>query len=144
MPKWADEACAEYRRRLPRDIAPVIRELPLAQKGRHAVPDMIKQEEGRRMMNIIPASSRVIALDIPGKRISSEELSEKMAQWQMEGQNVCILIGGPDGLSHQCLQRAEACWSLSGMTLPHPLVRVILMEQLYRAWTILCGHPYHK
>ncbi len=79
-----------------------------------------------------------------GKRLDTEQLAAKLEQWQMSGDNFSLLIGGPDGLSPECLQRADQRWSLSDLTLPHPLVRVILAEQLYRAWTITANHPYHR
>ena len=88
--------------------------------------------------------SLLIALEVGGKRFSTEELAEQLQQWQMSGDNVSFLIGGPDGLSPDCLTRADQRWSLSDLTLPHPLVRVILAEQLYRAWTITVNHPYHR
>jgi 23S rRNA (pseudouridine1915-N3)-methyltransferase len=83
-------------------------------------------------------------LDVLGKSMSTESLATQLANWQMNGQDICLLIGGPDGLSADCLQRADTKWSLSDLTLPHPLVRVLLMEQLYRAWTINQNHPYHR
>ena len=92
----------------------------------------------------LPEGDRVIALDVRGSAWSTEQLAEELSDWQMAGTNVSLLIGGPDGLSRDCLQRARQRWSLSALTLPHPLVRVVLAEQLYRAWTITAGHPYHR
>ena len=86
----------------------------------------------------------VVALDVLGRPMSTEQLAVKLADWQMNGRDICLLIGGPDGLSDQCLARANMRWSLSELTLPHPLVRIVLMEQLYRAWTINANHPYHR
>jgi 23S rRNA (pseudouridine1915-N3)-methyltransferase len=96
------------------------------------------------MLKAVPAGERVVALDVQGKRVSTEELARQLAAWQMSGDNYNLLIGGPDGLSPSCLARADMCWSLSDLTLPHPLVRVLLAEQLYRAWTITVNHPYHR
>ena len=96
------------------------------------------------MLKHIGSNTRTIALDVLGKSFSTEVLSQKLADWQMDGRNVNILIGGPDGLDSRCLAQADEKWSLSALTLPHPLVRVLLIEQLYRAWTILQNHPYHK
>jgi 23S rRNA (pseudouridine1915-N3)-methyltransferase len=96
------------------------------------------------MLRIIPDAERVVALDVKGKRVSTEKLAGQLSAWQMSGDNYSILIGGPDGLSPACLARADLCWSLSDLTLPHPLVRVLLAEQLYRAWTITVNHPYHR
>jgi 23S rRNA (pseudouridine1915-N3)-methyltransferase len=83
-------------------------------------------------------------LEVRGKNWSTEELSHQLAEWRMDGHNVSFVIGGPDGLSQTCLDQADAKWSLSNLTLPHPLVRIVFVEQLYRAWTILQNHPYHK
>jgi 23S rRNA (pseudouridine1915-N3)-methyltransferase len=100
--------------------------------------------EGDQILKAISPADRVIALDVQGKRISTAQLAGQLAAWQMSGDNYSLLIGGPDGLSPGCLARADHCWSLSDLTLPHPLVRVLLAEQLYRAWTITVNHPYHR
>ena len=92
----------------------------------------------------VPEGDRVIALDVAGKRLSTESLARELQSWQLSGCNYSLLIGGPDGLSPECLSRASQRWSLSDLTLPHPLVRVLLAEQLYRAWTITVNHPYHR
>jgi 23S rRNA (pseudouridine1915-N3)-methyltransferase len=76
--------------------------------------------------------------------MSTEKLAQQLGNWQMNGRDICLLVGGPDGLSQQCLARANMRWSLSDLTLPHPLVRIVVMEQLYRAWTINANHPYHR
>jgi len=86
----------------------------------------------------------VIALDVLGKSWSTEQLSGQLDQWLASGQDIVLLVGGPEGLSKACLQRADQKWSLSALTFPHPLVRVILAEQLFRAWSILSNHPYHR
>ena len=86
----------------------------------------------------------MVALDQRGKAWSTEQLSAELRNWQMDGRDVCLLIGGPDGLGKACVDRADKRWSLSELTLPHPLVRVVLVEQLYRAWSMNQGHPYHR
>ncbi len=96
------------------------------------------------MLAAIPDSDRVIALDVKGKSWSTEQLAQNLSRWRMDGDNYSLLIGGPDGLASDCLTRCDAKWSLSALTLPHPLVRIVVIEQLYRAWTILQHHPYHK
>lgn len=96
------------------------------------------------MLAAMPAEARVIALDVRGRSFSSEELAKQMTQWLRDGRDLVLLIGGPDGLTADCLERAELTWSLSPLTLPHGLARVVVAEQLYRAWTILQGHPYHR
>ena len=101
-------------------------------------------KEGEAMLKAIAPSDKVIALDVLGKSWSTEKLASQLSDWQFEGCDFCFLIGGPDGLAPECLARADAKWSLSALTMPHPLVRIMLAEQLYRAWTITVGHPYHK
>lgn len=96
------------------------------------------------MLAAIDNSDYVVALDVTGKAWSTEQLSDQVSQWQMLGSNMALLVGGPDGLSDDCLARAQQRWSLSKLTFPHPLVRVVVAEQLYRAWTLLNNHPYHR
>jgi 23S rRNA (pseudouridine1915-N3)-methyltransferase len=144
MPAWVNEGVADYSRRLPREIRLEWRELPLARRGRDTSPEQLRQREGEQILKALPEGDRVIALDVRGAAWSTEQLAEELSDWQMAGTPVSLLIGGPDGLSQDCLQRAQQRWSLSALTLPHPLVRVLLAEQLYRAWTITAGHPYHR
>ncbi|HPY41824.1 MAG TPA: 23S rRNA (pseudouridine(1915)-N(3))-methyltransferase RlmH, partial [Thiolinea sp.] len=100
--------------------------------------------EGEKLLAAIPAGSLVIALDVLGKPWSTEQLSSQLDQWLASGQDVALLVGGPEGLSKACLQRSDQKWSLSALTFPHPLVRIIVAEQLFRAWSILSNHPYHR
>jgi len=108
------------------------------------VIEQYKEEEGRKILQKIPAGDHVIALDVQGRPWSTTRLSEELANWKLVGKNIHFVIGGPDGLSAECLARANQRWSLSDLTFPHPLVRVILLEQLYRAASILANHPYHR
>lgn len=144
MPDWVDSGCQEYRKRLQNAFPLKLVELPLAKRGKNTDISKAMQEEGRAMLEAIPPQDRIIALDLRGEHWSTEALSRKIARWQMEGDNVTFLIGGPDGLDPACLQRAHERWALSALTLPHPLVRIIYFEQLYRAWSILQNHPYHR
>ena len=145
MPAWVDEGVAEYGKRLPRELRLEWRDIPLAQRGKkNADVEALRDKEGLALLKAIPDGDRVLALDVRGKPWSTEQLADRLRQWQMESINTSLLIGGPDGLSQACLQRADARWSLSALTLPHPLVRVLLAEQLYRAWTITVNHPYHR
>ena len=144
MPSWVGEGVDEYSRRMPRELQIQWREIPLAQRSKGARAQQLADREGQQLLKAIPPGDRVIALDVKGKRLSTPRLAELLQDWQMSGDNVSLLIGGPDGLSPDCLQRADMRWSLSDLTLPHPLVRVILAEQLYRAWTITVNHPYHR
>jgi 23S rRNA (pseudouridine1915-N3)-methyltransferase len=145
MPAWVDEGVAEYSKRLPRELRLEWRTVPLAQRGKkHADAGALRDKEGQALLKAIPDGDRVLALDVRGRPWSTEQLADRLRDWQMEGVNTSLLVGGPDGLSEACLQRADARWSLSALTLPHPLVRVLLAEQIYRAWTITVNHPYHR
>jgi 23S rRNA (pseudouridine1915-N3)-methyltransferase len=144
MPKWVDEGVNEYLKRLPATFKVEFVEIPLGKRGKGADVLRAIASESSNMLAQVPASSRVVALDVLGKSWSTELLAENMADWQMTSPDVCLLIGGPDGLSSDCLQRADQKWSLSALTMPHPLVRVLLAEQIYRAWTINQNHPYHR
>ncbi|TQV68262.1 23S rRNA (pseudouridine(1915)-N(3))-methyltransferase RlmH [Exilibacterium tricleocarpae] len=144
MPAWVTQGYQDYARRLPRELAVELVELPLGTRGKNAAVHKAVAREGEQMLAAVAAADRVIALDVRGRAWSTPQLAEQLAGWRMEGDNYSLLIGGPDGLAPACLARADMSWSLSPLTLPHPLVRVLLIEQLYRAWTILQNHPYHK
>lgn len=144
MPAWVLDGYQEYAKRMPKELKPELVELPLAVRSKSTNTQNAIASEGDNMLKHLSNGSRTIALDVLGKPVSTEQLSQKMADWQMDGRNVNIIIGGPDGLDARCLAQADEKWSLSALTLPHPLVRVLLIEQLYRAWTILQNHPYHK
>jgi 23S rRNA (pseudouridine1915-N3)-methyltransferase len=144
MPAWVDQGVKEYDRRMPRELKVQWREIPLIRRGKDTNAETLRQREGEKILKAIPAGDRLIALDVRGESWSTERLAEKLQSWQMSGDNFSLLIGGPDGLSRECLDRASQRWSLSDLTLPHPLVRILLAEQLYRAWTITANHPYHR
>ena len=143
MPQWVETVFNEYHKRMPAELKLETVEIPLSPKGKGSA-NSSKESQGQAILKHIGKQDRVVALDVLGKSMSTESLATKLANWQMNGQDICLLIGGPDGLSAECLQRADTKWSLSDLTLPHPLVRVLLMEQLYRAWTINQNHPYHR
>jgi len=96
------------------------------------------------MLDAVSRSERVIALDVGGKMFDTPSLSRALDSWAHDGRDIALLVGGPDGLAPACLERAESRWSLSPLTMPHGLVRVVLAEQIYRAWSLLRGHPYHR
>ena len=144
MPPWVSQGVEEYSKRMPRELRVEWKELPLAPRGKGSKAAQLKDREGAQILKAIPSGDKVIALDVCGKAVSTEKLAAQLSAWQMSGDNYSLLIGGPDGLSGACLERAEQRWSLSELTLPHPLVRVLLAEQLYRAWTITANHPYHR
>lgn len=143
-PGWVTEAWLQYSRRLPATLGIELREVPLARRGRNPDIGRVRQREGEALLAAVPGGGRIVALDIEGKAWSTGQLSEQLKRWMAGGQDICFLIGGPDGLTSQCLQKAEQRWSLGPLTLPHALVRVIVIEQLYRAWSILSNHPYHR
>ena len=144
MPAWVEAGISEYRKRLPPEIQFDIREIALGRRGKNADIARAMAEEGEAMLAAIAPRDHVIALDVRGKSLSTEQLAAKLALWQMEGDDVSLLVGGPDGLASSCLERASERWSLSALTLPHPLVRVLFAEQIYRAWSINHNHPYHR
>ena len=144
MPGWVQQGCDEYTKRLPREFAIEVKELALANRSKSTSTDKVIQAESDALLAAVPAGYQVLALDKGGKSWSTEQLAAQLSNWRMQGQSIAMLIGGPDGLSNQCLNRADSIWSLSDLTLPHPLVRIVLLEQLYRAWSVLNNHPYHK
>jgi 23S rRNA (pseudouridine1915-N3)-methyltransferase len=135
-------AVEEYLGRLSRTLRLELVELPEAKK--HAGTPQAKEEEGATILAKLKAGERLVALDERGEQPTSVELARRVARWQERGQDVALVIGGADGLAPAVLERAQERLSLSRMTLPHRLARVVLVEQLYRAVTILRGEPYHK
>ena len=144
MPKWVEQGVDEYTRRLPPELKLEFKEIALGKRGKGADIQRAIHSEGQQMLAAIGQYDRVIALDVLGKPWPTEKLAGELQNWQLEGDNISLLVGGPDGLAAECLQRASQRWSLSALTLPHPLVRIVLAEQLYRAWTINSHHPYHR
>ena len=140
MPAWVQAGFAEYHKRMPRDFAVELREIPVSRReGPRAMA-----EEGEALLTALAADEHVVALEVGGEPWSTADLAARLRAWRDEGRRAAFLIGGPDGLSDACRARAAGQWSLSRLTLPHPLVRIVLMEQIYRAWTILGAHPYHR
>jgi len=144
MPAWVGEACSEYARRFPRGLTLEFREIPLARRTRNARPELLCAAEGEALAAAVPPGFRVVALDQRGRQWTTLELAGRLEDWMREERGVCFLVGGPDGLSPECRGAAHESWSLGLLTLPHPLVRVVLAEQLYRAWSITQNHPYHR
>ena len=144
MPRWVVEGYDEYARRLPAECALRLHEIAPGRRGQHVDIRRLLRDEGGQMLKVIPKGCRVVALDVAGRSWSSEQLAERLAGWLAAGQDLALLVGGPEGLAPECLARAGERWSLSPLTFPHPLVRVVLAEQLYRAWSLLHNHPYHR
>jgi len=144
MPAWVDEAYSVYANRMPHECRIELQEIPLGHRSRSSDVSKAIATEGKRMLDAVVRSERTIALDVRGKMFDTPALSRTLDSWAHDGRDVALLIGGPDGLAPECLERAESHWSLSPLTLPHGLVRVVLAEQIYRAWSLLRGHPYHR
>ncbi len=144
MPGWVQQGYEEYARRLPRECALQLTEIAPGRRGKNADVVRAVRGEGQRMLAAIPKAAKVIALEIGGHSWSTEQLSQQLKKWLGAGSDIALLVGGPEGLSDEARAAASQQWSLSPLTLPHPLVRVIVAEQLYRAWSILNNHPYHR
>jgi 23S rRNA (pseudouridine1915-N3)-methyltransferase len=144
MPDWVTQGCAEYFKRIGSELSVELIEVSPEKRGKGADIPRLMDKEAKRLAAQIPANCIIVALDIQGKSWSSEDLAKKLAQWQLDGRSVCFLIGGPEGMTKEMLEAADMRVSFSAMTFPHPLVRILLAEQLYRAYSILNNHPYHK
>ena len=144
MPGWVQTAWQEYAKRFPRGLSLELKEIPLARRVKNADPEALRESEGKALLAAVPRGHRVIALDERGKQWSTRELAARLETWMRDEHGACFLVGGPDGLPPMCREQARDVWALGKLTLPHPLVRAILAEQLYRAWTITQNHPYHR
>ena len=144
MPAWVDAACEDYQRRLPPEMKLELINLPLAKRKARESSSALQQRESKIILHKLDGRDLNIGLSEGGKSWSSEDWSNSLNQWRQHHPRVNLLIGGPDGLSDECLKACQHRVSLGRMTMPHALVRVVLYEQLYRAWTILQGYPYHR
>lgn len=144
MPGWVEQGYQEYARRFGSEMQLQLHQVAAEKRGKGADLQRILLKEGERMLQAIPDNCDVIALDRQGKTLSTEDLADHLSTWLASGRDQALLIGGPEGLAEACLQRAGLRISFSAMTFPHPLIRIILAEQLYRAYSILKNHPYHK
>ncbi|MDB2659332.1 23S rRNA (pseudouridine(1915)-N(3))-methyltransferase RlmH [Luminiphilus sp.] len=143
MPGWVTEGSDEYLKRMPRELSVEWVELPASKRTRDTA-ELRMLDEATAIERRLKPQNLIVALDIDGKTVSTENIADALSSWQAEGAKVAFIIGGPDGLHPTLKARASARWSLGRITLPHPLVRVILAEQLYRACSINAGHPYHR
>ncbi|WP_028487190.1 23S rRNA (pseudouridine(1915)-N(3))-methyltransferase RlmH [Thiomicrorhabdus chilensis] len=144
MPKWVQEGYAEYAKRLPKACSLNLIELPMAQRGKTSSVEQMKAEEAKRILAAIPKGARLIALDEHGQQVTTKGLADKMEDWLAGGQDIALIVGGPDGLDQTILQQAQWKWGLSKLTMPHPMVRIMVAEQVYRAWSVINHHPYHR
>jgi 23S rRNA (pseudouridine1915-N3)-methyltransferase len=144
MPGWVDTASDDFVKRLPAEIKinPIL--LPLIKRGKNPDIPRIIRDESRKILNAVPKDSQLVVLDVLGQAVTTMKLSGMLETWLQQGQDVSIIIGGPDGVSDELLSKATLKLSLSALTFPHPLVRIILLEQIYRAWSIISNHPYHR
>ncbi len=140
MPAWVQSGYAEYAKRLSRDLP--LELIEVSAKSRD--PARAMAEEGAALLAAIPKGAHVVALDGRGKAWSSEDLAQQLARWRMLGKDLAFLVGGADGFAPAVQDRVDQKWSLGPMTLPHPLVRIVVAEQLYRAASVLANHPYHR
>jgi len=144
QPDWVDAGADDYAKRLRGRCTLAIEAVPLARRTATTPAERAIADEGARMLALIPDGAHVVALAETGKPWSTKDLAAKLERWMQLGAPVCLLVGGPDGLAPACLARATERWSLSALTLPHGLVRVVVAEALYRAWSVLENHPYHR
>jgi 23S rRNA (pseudouridine1915-N3)-methyltransferase len=144
MPAWVETAFADYQSRLPHECRLELTEIVAPERGRRPDLARLRQAEGEKLLKAVPADCTLIALDERGSALNTAEWAQQLQGWMASGRDTALIIGGADGLAPEVLARAAQRWSLSRLTLPHPLVRVLVAEQLYRAWSILAHHPYHR
>ena len=144
MPGWVQAGYGEYAKRLPAECALRLIEVPAGKRGKNADLARLLRDETQRVVNAIPKNAMVIALEVNGRAWSTAQLADELNDWQHAGRDVALLVGGPEGLGKAAREAAIKQWSLSPLTLPHPLVRIVVAEQLYRAWSLLRNHPYHR
>jgi 23S rRNA (pseudouridine1915-N3)-methyltransferase len=144
MPGWVAAGFAEYRKRLSRELPLELVEIKPGHRGKGADDARAMQDEGAAMLAMVTRDTHVVALDGRGQSWSSAALAEQLGRWRLAGRDLAFLVGGPDGHAPGVLARADQVWSLGPLTMPHMLVRLLLAEQLYRATTIVAGHPYHR
>jgi len=144
QPSWVDEALGKYTERYPREWKFRLDIIPTVRRNKNDKSRQAMEAEGELILAKLGSDEQVILLDERGKQLSSKSLASRLSEWQTDGQDLCFIIGGPDGVSGQVRQRANMMWSLSQLTLPHGMARVLLSEQLYRAWSLQTGHPYHR
>lgn len=144
MPTWVQQGLTDYLRRFPRDMPFELVEIPAIKRGRNVNVAQMLAKEGDLMLAAVGKGNRIVTLDIPGSPWNTQDLAQQLESWKQDGRDVSLLIGGPEGLATACKTAADQSWSLSPLTFPHPLVRILVAESLYRAWSITTHHPYHR
>jgi len=144
QPSWVDEAFGKYTGRYPREWKFRLDTIQTIRRNKNDKARQAMEAEGTLILEKLRSDEQVVLLDERGKQLSSKSLASRLSEWQIDGRDLCFIIGGPDGVSGLVRQRADWMWSLSQLTLPHGLARALLSEQLYRAWSLQTGHPYHR
>ena len=144
MPAWAQTAFDDYAKRMPAELRVEVKTVKVAHRAQQSDAHAAMAVERKQIEALIPKGARIVALDERGKAPTTVELAQQLQQWQHDAQDVALIIGGPDGLDAEFKANAHALMRLSSLTLPHAMARVLLMEQLYRAWSINAHHPYHR
>lgn len=144
MPRWVTEGFRDYATRLTQEVRLQLIEVPLLPRRKESALKETLKIEAKRMLKAIPLNCYVVGFDVKGQALTTEKLSEKLTSWMGRGQDIALLIGGPEGFSEEVKAHFKESLSLSLLTLPHPLVRVMVAEQLFRAWSIVHNHPYHR
>lgn len=141
MPDWVQTGASDYQKRLPRQWQFKVHEVPQANLGS---AELNKAKEGAALLACVPEKAHIVALDNRGSPWSTPAVAQELTKWQELGKPVSLLVGGPDGLDDNTYNQSDQQWSLSPLTFPHPLVRVLLIEQIYRAYSLTINHPYHR
>lgn len=144
MPAWVESGVTEYLRRLPADFTVSVKEVSMSRRGKNVDIGKCVEKESLALLEQASKDDHLVALDVRGAVLDTISLAGRIKKIRGQGKNISLLIGGPDGLSAELLQTVDERWSLSALTLPHPLVRVLMAEQLYRVWSLLNNHPYHR
>ena len=144
MPEWVQMAFADYSRRLPPEYGFVLQEIAVTPRGKNADIARLKRDEGEKILKALSRDTRLVTLDERGSQWTTEQLAARLQAWQQDARDVTLAIGGPDGHAPEVLARADESWGLSRLVLPHALVRVVVAEALYRAWSVNSNHPYHR
>ncbi len=144
QPSWVDDAFEAYTARFPREWKFRLDCIPTARRSRKNSSLAARDAEGEHILNKVGAGEQLVLLDERGRQLSSKSLADRLSAWQNDGRDLCFVIGGPDGVPEPVREHSNFTWSLSELTLPHGLARVVLAEQLYRAWSLMSGHPYHR
>jgi len=144
QPSWVDDAFGIYAERFPREWKFRLDTIATVRRNKNDKSRQAMEAEGELITAKLSLDEQVVLLDERGKQLTSKSLASKLSDWQIDGRDLCFIIGGPDGVSDTVRQRADMMWSLSQLTLPHGMARALLSEQLYRAWSLQSGHPYHR